>query len=130
MRLIQSGTFRVDHNFSASDSGYARFNVADAHFENRAAGALTAVSRGRTINTFTDGLLLSETHFFKPTTINEVKAQYSYLNNDVIPNEPIGPEINIDGRSTSGATFSCRRSPSNAVMNSAITYRWSAARHT
>jgi hypothetical protein len=90
------GTFRVDRNFSASDSGYVRFNVADSHFENQAAGALTAVSRGRTINTFNGGLLLSETHFFNPTTINEVKAQYSYLNNDVIPNDPLGPEFNID----------------------------------
>ncbi len=91
------GTFRVDHTFNANDSGYIRFNVSDAHFENQAAGALTAVSRGRTINPFTSGLLLSETHFFSPVTINEVKAQYSYLNNDVIPNDPIGPEINIDG---------------------------------
>ncbi|HSE35900.1 MAG TPA: carboxypeptidase regulatory-like domain-containing protein [Blastocatellia bacterium] len=91
------GTVRLDHTFNPSDSGYVRFNVADSHFENQAAGALTATSRGRTIDTFTSGLLLSETHFFNQTTINEVKAQYSYLNNDVIPNDLIGPEINIDG---------------------------------
>jgi Carboxypeptidase regulatory-like domain len=91
------GTFRLDHTFNSSDSGYARFNVADSHFENQAAGALTATSRGRTIDTFTSGLLLSETHFFNQTTINELKAQYSYLNNDVIPNDPVGPEFNIDG---------------------------------
>ncbi|HKP84577.1 MAG TPA: TonB-dependent receptor [Blastocatellia bacterium] len=91
------GSFRVDRTFSATDTGYVRFNVSDSHFENQAAGALTAVSRGRTINTFTTGLLLSETHFFSPLTINEVKAQASYLNNDVIPNDPLGPEINIDG---------------------------------
>lgn len=91
------GTVRLDHTFNSSDSGYLRFNVADSHFENQAAGALTATSRGRTIDTFTTGLLLSETHFFNQTTINEVKAQYSYLNNDVIPNDPVGPEFNIDG---------------------------------
>ncbi|MFY9572028.1 MAG: carboxypeptidase regulatory-like domain-containing protein, partial [Blastocatellia bacterium] len=91
------GTLRLDHAFSSNDTGYARFSVADSHFENQAAGALTAVSRGRTINTFTGGVLVSETHFFNPTTINEVKAQYSYLNNDVIPNDGIGPEFNIDG---------------------------------
>ncbi len=91
------GTFRLDHTFNSSDSGYARFNVADSHFENQAAGALTATSRGRTIDTFTGGLLLSETHFFNPTTINELKTQYSYLNNDVVPNDLIGPEFNIDG---------------------------------
>jgi carboxypeptidase family protein len=91
------GSFRVDRTFSANDSGYVRFNVSDSHFENQAAGALTAVSRGRTIDTFTTGALLSETHFFSPVTINEVKAQYSYLSNDVISNDLIGPEINIDG---------------------------------
>jgi Carboxypeptidase regulatory-like domain/TonB dependent receptor len=91
------GSLRLDHTFSSQDSGYLRLNVADSHFENQAAGALTAVSRGRTINTFTGGLLASETHFFAPTTINEMKMQYSYLNNDVISNDPLGPEINIDG---------------------------------
>lgn len=91
------GTFRLDHSFNSSDSGYARFNVSDTHFENQAAGALTATSRGRTIDTFTSGVLLSETHFFNQTTINELKAQYSYYNNDVIPNDLIGPEFNIDG---------------------------------
>lgn len=91
------GSARLDHTFSSRNSGYLRFNVADAHFENQAAGALTAVSRGRTINTFAAGVLASHTHFFAPTTINEMKLQYSYLNNDVISNDPLGPELNIDG---------------------------------
>ncbi len=91
------GSLRVDHTFNSADSGYLRFNVASSHAENQAAGALTAVSRGRTFNTFSGGALLSETHFFSPTTINEVKAQYSYTNGDVISNDLVGPEINIDG---------------------------------
>jgi hypothetical protein len=91
------GSVRVDHTLGAQDSGYARFNLATSHTENQAAGALTAVSRGRTFDSITGGLLLSETHLFTPTTINEVKAQYSYLNNDVFPNDMVGPEINIDG---------------------------------
>ncbi len=91
------GSVRLDHTIGAQDSGYARFNMATSHTENQAAGALTAVSRGRTFDSITGGLLLSETHLFTPTTINEVKAQYSYLNNDVFPNDMIGPEINIDG---------------------------------
>ncbi|MFL6213289.1 MAG: carboxypeptidase regulatory-like domain-containing protein [Blastocatellia bacterium] len=91
------GSTRVDHTLGANDSGYARFNMATSHTENQAAGALTAVSRGRTFDSITGGLLLSETHLFTPTTINEIKAQYSYLNNDVFPNDMTGPEINIDG---------------------------------
>lgn len=91
------GSVRLDHTLSATDSGYLRFNVADSHTQNQAAGALTAVSRGRTFDSFTGGALLSETHLFTPTTINEFKTQFSYLNYDVIPNDLIGPEINIDG---------------------------------
>ena len=82
---------RLDHSFNAKDSGYARFNVGKSRFENNAAGALTAVSRGRTAKAFTGGALLSETHFFGPTTLNELKAQYSYLASDFIPNDLIGP---------------------------------------
>lgn len=88
---------RFDHTFSSKNSAYIRFNLADSHFENAAAGALTAVSRGRTIDTFNGGVLASHTHFFSPTSINEVKAQYSYLDNDVISNDLVGPEINIEG---------------------------------
>ncbi|HVF90665.1 MAG TPA: carboxypeptidase regulatory-like domain-containing protein [Blastocatellia bacterium] len=88
---------RLDHNFSEKDNGYVRFNLGDANFENSAAGALNATSRGRTIDSFTGGALLSETHFFSPTSINDLKLQYSYLKFNVIPNDPLGPEINIEG---------------------------------
>lgn len=91
------GSVRLDHTLSATDSGYLRFNTADSHTQNQAAGALTAVSRGRTFDSFTGGALLSETHLFTPTTLNEFKTQFSYLNYDVIPNDMIGPELNIDG---------------------------------
>lgn len=88
---------RIDHTFSDRDSGYIRLNLNRSNAENQAAGALTAVSRGRTFDTLSGGVLLSETHFFSPTTINEFKAQWSYGNNDVIPNDLIGPEFNIEG---------------------------------
>ncbi len=91
------GSLRVDHTFSSVDSGYLRFNTASSHTENQAAGALTAVSRGRTFDSFTGGALFSETHFLTPTTLNEFKTQFSYLNYDVVPNDMIGPELNIDG---------------------------------
>ena len=91
------GSVRLDHTLSATDSGYLRFNTADSHTQNQAAGALTAVSRGRTFDSFTGGALFSETHLFSPTTLNEFKTQFSYLNYDVIPNDMIGPELNIDG---------------------------------
>ena len=88
---------RIDHNFSASDNAYVRFHVNDSKFENQAAGALTAVSRGRTLDTFNGGILISENHQFSSKTVNELKGQWSYYNFKVIPNEKIGPEFNIEG---------------------------------
>lgn len=90
-------TARFDHNFSDRDSAYLRLNVNDSSFENQAAGALTAVSRGRTLDTFNGGVLISENHQFSDRTFNELKAQWSYLNFKVIPNDLIGPEFNIEG---------------------------------
>src|SRR6185503_18164278 len=88
---------RFDHNFSERDTGYIRFNLNKSSFENQAAGALTAVSRGRTLDTFNGGILASENHQFSDTTVNELKVQYRYYDFDVIPNDKIGPEINIEG---------------------------------
>ena len=90
-------TGRVDHQFNPRDNAYVRFNYNDSKFENQAAGALTAVSRGRTLDTANGGILISETHQFTPNLVNEVKAQWSYNNFKVIPNDLIGPEFNIEG---------------------------------
>ncbi|MGH9940507.1 MAG: carboxypeptidase regulatory-like domain-containing protein, partial [Blastocatellia bacterium] len=47
---------RLDHNFSDRSSGYVRFNLTDAVFENQAAGSLIAVSRGRKFDSFNGGM--------------------------------------------------------------------------
>ncbi|HEV2176574.1 MAG TPA: TonB-dependent receptor [Terriglobia bacterium] len=88
---------RLDHTFSPRDYAYARFNVNDAHFEDQAAGALTAVSRSRTLDTWNSGLLLSENHIFSPTTLNELKLQLGYIRFNVIPKDLIGPALDIEG---------------------------------
>jgi outer membrane receptor protein involved in Fe transport len=90
-------TARFDHNFSQNDTGYLRFNLNDSTFENQAAGALAAVSRGRALDTLNGGVLLSENHQFNANAVNELKLQYSYLKFGVRPNDPIGPELNIEG---------------------------------
>lgn len=88
---------RFDHNFSERDTAYIRFNLNKSSFENQAAGALTAVSRGRTLDTFNGGILASENHQFSDSTVNELKVQYRYYDFDVIPNDRVGPEFNIEG---------------------------------
>lgn len=88
---------RVDRIFSNNDNGYIRFNLNDSVFQNQASGALTAVSRGRTVDSFNGSIALSENHIFSPTVVNELKLQYSYLRFEVVPNDQTGPEINIEG---------------------------------
>ncbi len=88
---------RLDHNFSDRSSGYLRFNVTDGNFENQAAGALTAVSRSRQVDSFNGGVVASHNYQFGPTALNELKLQYSYTRGGFFTNDPFGPEINIEG---------------------------------
>ena len=88
---------RVDHVFSERSSGYLRFSATDGDFENQAAGALTAVSRGREFTLFNGGVVASHNYQFSSTAFNELKLQYSYSRGGFFPNDPIGPEINIQG---------------------------------
>jgi Carboxypeptidase regulatory-like domain/TonB dependent receptor-like, beta-barrel len=93
---------RLDHNFSERSSGYLRFNVTDGNFENQAAGALTAVSRGRKVSVFNGGVVGSHNYQFSPTAFNELKLQYSYTRAGFFTNDPFGPEINIEGSGNFG----------------------------
>ena len=88
---------RADHSFSRRSTGYVRFNFNHFNQENQAAGALTAVSRGRTLNGKNVGLLGSHNYEISSTMFNELKLGYSYNSFNVIPNDAIGPELNIEG---------------------------------
>jgi Carboxypeptidase regulatory-like domain len=88
---------RIDHGFDERSSGYVRFNLTDSDFENQAAGALTAVSRGRRFTGFNGGVVASHNYQLSPTALNELKLQYSYTRGGFFTNDPFGPEINIQG---------------------------------
>jgi hypothetical protein len=103
---------RIDHTFSDSDTGFVRLNYARTSGENQATGALNAVSRGNSVKSSNAGILLSETHSFNDTTINELRAQFYYYNLRATPNDPNGPEINILGFGNFGRDIFL---PSNSI---------------
>jgi hypothetical protein len=107
---------RIDHRFSDQDTGFIRLNYASFNGENQATGALNAVSRGRQVESPSGGILLSETHIFNPTTVNEFRAQFSYYQLIVTPNDPVGPEINILGFGNFGRDIFL---PSNSITRGA-----------
>ncbi len=88
---------RVDHTFNERASGFVRIHANDLLEENQAAGALTAVSRGRALNQFNTGVLLSYTQQFSGNLVNEFKTDFNYYKSRLTPNDPFGPEINIEG---------------------------------
>jgi hypothetical protein len=88
---------RLDQNFSDRSAGYLRFNFTDALFENQATGALTAASRGRKYDSFNGGVIASHNYQLSSTTLNELKLQFSHTRTAFLPNDPNGPEINIEG---------------------------------
>jgi len=88
---------RLDRNFSDRSSGYLRFNITDQVFENQAAGSLLTVSRGNKVDAFSGAMLASHNYQFNPTTLNELKLQVSYTRSAFLPNDSIGPELNIEG---------------------------------
>jgi len=73
--ILLSG--RIDHTFNDSDTGFARLNFTRTSLNNQGIGGLNAVSRGRSLKAPTGGILLSETHTFNSTTVNEARAQFS-----------------------------------------------------
>ncbi|MEP6902627.1 MAG: carboxypeptidase regulatory-like domain-containing protein, partial [Actinomycetota bacterium] len=103
---------RIDHTFSSKDTGFVRLNYARFTNENQATGALNAVSRGRAVKSPSGGVLLSENHSFNSTTVNEFRAQFSYYQLTVTPNDPFGPEINILGYGNFGRDIFL---PSNSI---------------
>jgi hypothetical protein len=88
---------RVDHTFNDRTNAYVRIHANDLLEENQAAGALTAVSRGRTLNQFNTGILASYTQQIGANAVNEIKADFIYYKSRLTPNDPFGPEINIEG---------------------------------
>ncbi len=88
---------RVDHTFGENDTAFVRLNYARTNSKNNGTGGLNAFSRGRSVESPSGGILLSENHTFNSTSVNEVRAQFSYYRLIVTPNDPIGPEINILG---------------------------------
>ncbi|MEJ7861691.1 MAG: TonB-dependent receptor [Pyrinomonadaceae bacterium] len=88
---------RFDHTFNDRTNAYLRFHGNDLLEENQAAGALTAVSRSRTLNQFNAGVLASFTQQIGSNAVNEIKADFVYYKSRLTPKDEFGPEINIEG---------------------------------
>jgi hypothetical protein len=88
---------RLDHRFSERHSLFLRGNTARSLLENSSFGALDAYNRGRSIRQSDATIALGDTFVFNGRSLLETRLLFNYNPFDIIPNDPIGPELNVAG---------------------------------
>jgi hypothetical protein len=88
---------RLDHQINSSNQLAFRYNYTNGKEQNQKVRALVGFSRGNLRRQFDSTFMASWTHTINPQLVNEVHAQWAYSSYKVIPNDPIGPELNIFG---------------------------------
>lgn len=88
---------RLDWRQSDRHSAFLRVNSTWNPSDNNAFGALDAFDRGRSIKTTDNTFVFSDTYSFSPQWILETRLMFARQRLRVIPNDPNGPEINING---------------------------------
>ena len=88
---------RFDHRFSDKNQVYLRYSYARDLEDNPDVQSLTGFSRGSSVHTYDSTIQGSWFHLFSPNTANEARAQWSYDDFNVIPNEPGQVGLDIPG---------------------------------
>lgn len=88
---------RLDHSFNERNQLVFRYNYANNFDQNQNLNALVGFSRGNSLDQFDSNTILGWTHTFSPVLVNELRGQWNYDRLDVVPNDPVGPELNIGG---------------------------------
>jgi hypothetical protein len=83
-----SGTARVDHRFTASDSSYVRYNIDDGS----STSALGALGQATTIGSRVQNFVLEELHIFSPTLLNE--AEFGFNRNTYVQTQNSSNTLN------------------------------------
>lgn len=119
-----AGTVRVDHRISATDSGYARYNIDDGV----STSALNALAQGITVTSRVQNFVLEETHIFNPHMINE--AQFGFNRNTYIQAQQTGLPFNfsITGFTSLSENYSKEQVGQSESLNDTVT--WTRGYHT
>jgi len=92
------GSARLDHIFSANNQVFLRYNYGRDIELNPNLQALVGFSQGNEVSTPTSSTIVGAWyHQFSAQTQNEARAQFIYYKFNVIPNDPGGPQLEING---------------------------------
>jgi len=98
-------SFKLDHQFSDNNNFFGRFSFGDSRDDGADFGALQGVSNGLTFDTRDLGLVLSDTHIFSASMINDIKFQIAPRDFAALTNDPVGPELILAGVAQFGREF-------------------------
>ncbi|UCF36846.1 MAG: TonB-dependent receptor [Acidobacteriota bacterium] len=102
---LDTFSFKLDHQVSAANRLFGRFNFTDSSDEGVEYGALQAVSNGLSIAAKDFSFVLSNTHVFSPLTLNDLKFQFGGRDFTAETNDPTGPELILSGVAEFGREF-------------------------
>lgn len=97
-----TGSIRIDQRFSDKDLFFFRGNITQGDDQNAAVGALVGYSRSRSIGLTSGTAMVSNTYIFNPQWIGESRFMFGYEGLHVVPNDPNGPEIDVEGYGSFG----------------------------
>jgi carboxypeptidase family protein len=99
------GSGRFDHHFNENNHLTVGYRFGHDREENPDVQSLTGFSRGSAIHTYDHTLQAAWHHLFSPTAQNEARAQWSYTDFNVIPNEPGEVGLDIPGFANLGTNI-------------------------
>ena len=90
-------SLRLDHNPNDNNQLNFRYSFAQGTESNASTRALVGSSRGSKVDNFDSTAAAGWTRTFNATTANDLRVQWNYFNRSVASQDPIGPELNING---------------------------------
>ncbi len=89
---------RLSHQFSSHNQSFVRYNFGRSFEQNPNLQALVGASSGTQVNyPHSHTLMGAWFHEFSPHTLNEARAQYIDYRFNVLPTDPGGPQLEING---------------------------------
>jgi hypothetical protein len=92
-----SYSFRVDHHQSDRNTLFVRGNLNTLFQQNAQLGAQIGYNRGRSFDQFDATIAAGDTFVATPNWVIETRAMFNYNRDFIIPVDPNGPELNVEG---------------------------------
>jgi hypothetical protein len=90
-------SLRLDHHLSDRNSLFLRGNFNTLFQQNAQLGAQIGYSRGRSFNQVDGTIAVGDTFVATPNWVIETRAMFNYNRDFIIPVDPNGPELNVEG---------------------------------